>query len=69
MSSWQPIENAPADGTAVKAGKISWILNDRIAYVGSPVTSRFIGGKWCADFGSDDWKPYEPQPDVWYPLE
>lgn len=56
---WKPIADAPQDGTPVLAAMQSatnpW-------YFPYPMKSRLIDGKWCADFGKDDWRPYEPQP-------
>lgn len=56
---WQPISEAPKDGTPVRAGAES-----RIGVIRSmpwPVTSGFIDGKWCTEIDGE-WKPYEPQP-------
>ena len=61
--SWQPIETAPQDGTRVEAGRPG--LNGWIWY---PLESRFLHGKWCANFDQDDWRPYDPQPTLWRPV-
>ena len=65
---WQPIETAPKDGTPVRTlgVKPKLIADEMLA-----ITSRFIDGKWHANFGSkeaEDWKSYDPQPKVWQPL-
>lgn len=65
---WNPIESAPMDGTPVKTGCIS--KHAGAGLVSYPLTSRFLNGEWCANFGSKEaekWAPYEPQPDVWCP--
>jgi hypothetical protein len=59
VSKWRPIAKAPRDGTEVTAAAESRWHTNRFPY---PVTSRFLDGKWCAEFGIEEWKPYEPQP-------
>lgn len=64
---WQPIETAPKDGTKVKAGISS---SKHFTLVLYPLTSVWIEGKWCANFGdkhNDRFEPYEPQPTHWMP--
>ena len=62
-----PDNPPPKDGALIIAGKKSdWITG--FVYVAYPVTSKFINGKWCANFGSKEnerWEPYEPQPTLW----
>jgi hypothetical protein len=69
VSEWQDISTAPKDGTAVIAAKKSgWIT--AFSDFPYPLTSRFIDGKWCANFGDIDntsWEPYDPQPSHWKP--
>jgi len=66
---WQGIETAPRDGTPVETGKIT-PLNQTLGPL-YPITSKFMDGKWHANFGSKDqerWAPYDPQPSHWKPL-
>jgi hypothetical protein len=60
---WQPIETAPRDGTPVRTAKMSEMLGIPIY----PVMARFLDGHWTAEFGDDEWRPYEPQPTHWMP--
>lgn len=66
MSTWQTIESAPRDGSAVRAGRISVMsIAGEPLY---PLVSRFIDGKWQSVFGDNHWAPYDPQPTVWQPI-
>ena len=60
---WQPIESAPRDGTDVMAGRpvaFGWTPH--------PLRSRYIDGRWRAQFGERDWRSYDPQPTHWMPI-
>lgn len=65
---WQPIDTAPKDGSPVRTmiREAEWVADELYA-----ITSRWIDGKWHANFGSkehEEWKPYSPQPTLWKPV-
>lgn len=63
---FEDIATAPHDGTRIIAGKQStWVK--AFFHVPFPLESRFLAGRWCADFGDDKWLPYDPQPTHWLP--
>lgn len=66
MTEWQTIETAPKDGTIIiTAAKAEWVKAfDQFTY---PLQSKFVDGKWRADFGDGKWSPYDPQPTHWKP--
>lgn len=69
MSEWQTIDSAPTDGTTVKAGKMSRMFGDIGVHVPYALASRFIDGRWTAEFSKGHWHPYDPQPTHWRPVE
>lgn len=72
MRVWHPIEMAPTDGTPVTtskqwSGTPAWIGDGEESFIAHPypLTSRFLEGRWCAEFDRGEWKPYDPQPTHW----
>lgn len=62
---YQPIDTAPKDGTVIRVKITSGIQSDVWSF-----WSKWIDGRWCADFGTDkaeEWKSVEPQPRFWRP--
>lgn len=67
MTDWQTIDTAPTDGTPVKTGRIGHLASwGQPTY---PITSRFIDGRWTAEFRKGEWCSYDPQPTHWKPLK
>ena len=67
-SVWRLIKTAPRDGTPVRTGvRSEWVKAFEFIPLCTAITSRFIDGKWCADFG-DSWAPITPQPTHWMEL-
>lgn len=60
---WKGIESAPRDGTDVMAGRPV-----AFGWTPYPLRSRYIDGRWRAQFNERDWRAYDPQPTHWMPL-
>ena len=61
---WKRIDTAPTDGTVVTIGR------NAFGTTPYPIKAAFLDGEWHMNIGTrdaPDWRPFDPQPDVWHP--
>lgn len=68
---WRPIASAPKNGAVVEVGSASTLLprepdQPPILYL---VQAKYEKGLWLSRFDEGGWRPFEPQPTHWRPLQ